>query len=247
MFRHLVRAQRPNLLPVAWLLASIVLTSTALAVNAATIPVSSYGIFNGHTGSYSYWDESYAPPYPGSPPNCRMTDDCFLFRGTGDLTDGVIATSSWDVAEAPVGNGPYVGWSLFRRDPVPLSFYFSAPVTIGSATFYLDDSNGVGGVMPPSSITIQAGTFLQSFAVTDPTSGAPFAFTANLPNVVANSVSASMNYGTGARYVFLSEVTFNSPAVAAIPEPSTYALMLAGLGIVAFVAKRRRKSQIAVS
>jgi hypothetical protein len=30
--------------------------------------------------------------------------------------------------------------------------------------------------------------------------------------------------------------------VAAVPEPSTYALMLAGLGVVAFVARRRRQS-----
>jgi hypothetical protein len=34
-----------------------------------------------------------------------------------------------------------------------------------------------------------------------------------------------------------------SMPVAAIPEPSTYALMLAGLGFVGFVANRRRKSQ----
>jgi hypothetical protein len=33
-------------------------------------------------------------------------------------------------------------------------------------------------------------------------------------------------------------------AAAPIPEPSTYALMLAGLGIVGFVANRRRKREI---
>jgi len=35
--------------------------------------------------------------------------------------------------------------------------------------------------------------------------------------------------------------------VAAVPEPSTYALMLAGLGFVGFVANRRRKMQIAAA
>ena len=34
-----------------------------------------------------------------------------------------------------------------------------------------------------------------------------------------------------------------SLSIAAVPEPSTYALMLAGLGFVSFVANRRRKSQ----
>lgn len=38
----------------------------------------------------------------------------------------------------------------------------------------------------------------------------------------------------------LSGLAFNN--VAAVPEPSTYALMLAGLGVVGFVAGRRRKA-----
>lgn len=40
---------------------------------------------------------------------------------------------------------------------------------------------------------------------------------------------------------------FSGTVLAAIPEPSTYALMIAGLGLVAFVAGRRRKSQLPVS
>lgn len=37
----------------------------------------------------------------------------------------------------------------------------------------------------------------------------------------------------------------NGTAVAAIPEPSTYVLMLAGLGLVAFAAKRARRNRAA--
>lgn len=40
----------------------------------------------------------------------------------------------------------------------------------------------------------------------------------------------------GARAVYSGELT-----VAPVPEPSTYALMLAGLGAVAFMARRRKK------
>jgi hypothetical protein len=53
---------------------------------------------------------------------------------------------------------------------------------------------------------------------------------------------SSFDVGSGTlNYELLSYAI--EPAVAAIPEPSTYALMLAGLGFVGFVAKRRRKSQ----
>lgn len=38
-------------------------------------------------------------------------------------------------------------------------------------------------------------------------------------------------------------VTGNVGAVAPIPEPETYALMLAGLGVVGFMARRRRQQQ----
>jgi hypothetical protein len=37
----------------------------------------------------------------------------------------------------------------------------------------------------------------------------------------------------------------SATAVAAIPVPSTYALMLAGLGLVAFAAKRARRNPAA--
>jgi hypothetical protein len=35
----------------------------------------------------------------------------------------------------------------------------------------------------------------------------------------------------------------NSASVAPIPEPEIYAMMLAGLGVLGFVAKRKKRSQ----
>ena len=54
------------------------------------------------------------------------------------------------------------------------------------------------------------------------------------------------------RYLFSSDVvstsdnkyfgnTGNVASIAAVPEPETYALMLAGIGMVGFMAKRRRR------
>ena len=37
------------------------------------------------------------------------------------------------------------------------------------------------------------------------------------------------------------DFTFNNPLVSTVPEPATYALMLSGLGLVGFMARRREK------
>lgn len=52
-------------------------------------------------------------------------------------------------------------------------------------------------------------------------------------------LSASVNLATGGFETFF---VANSGTVAPIPEPETYALMLAGLAAVGFVAKRRRRA-----
>jgi len=38
-------------------------------------------------------------------------------------------------------------------------------------------------------------------------------------------------------------VEFTSSSVTAVPEPETYAMLLAGLGLVGFMARRRKAKQ----
>ncbi|MDH0863001.1 PEP-CTERM sorting domain-containing protein [Mitsuaria sp. GD03876] len=57
--------------------------------------------------------------------------------------------------------------------------------------------------------------------------------------VVNNIATAGGNY-TGLRAEFLNTNVNRSVVVPAVPEPKTYALMLAGLGALGFLARRRR-------
>ena len=194
------------------------------AASAATTP-DYYNMLNGNTGSYEYWDETY------SGAGCVTCSNSVLTGGKGDLTDGVIATTNWFVAEAPAGNGPYVGWLL---DPT-ITFHWNSATAISSVTFYFDDANGAGGVSAPAGVVVD-GT---GFAIADPSGSAPFSFTASGLSFNGNDLVVTLNRGNA--WVFLSEVEFNNTA--AIPEPGTYALMLAGLGAMMAVARRRRQAR----
>lgn len=187
----------------------------------AGVAPDSYNMLNGNTGSYNYWDETYTGA------GCVTCDNAALTGGRGDLTDGIIATDNWFVTEAPVGNGPYVGWTL---DPV-ITFHWNTPVNITSVTFHFDDSNGAGGVSAPASVTVD-GT---NFPIVDPLGSAPFAFVANGLSFTGNDLVVSITRSNA--WVFLSEVEFNA---APIPEPETYAMLLAGLGLLGFVARSRK-------
>ena len=194
------------------------------AASAATTP-DSYNRLNGNTGLYTYWDETY------SGAGCVTCSNSVLTGGMGDLTDGVIATTNWFVAEAPAGNGPYVGWTL---DPT-ITFHWNSATAISSVTFYFDDANGSGGVSAPAGVVVD-GT---GFAIADPSGSAPFSFTASGLSFNGTDLVVTLNRSNA--WVFLSEVEFNNTA--AIPEPGTYALMLAGLGAMMAVARRRRQAR----
>ena len=181
----------------------------------------SYNMLNGNTGSYNYWDETY------SGAGCVTCDNAALTGGRGDLTDGIIAADNWNITEAPSGNGPYVGWTL---DPV-ITFHWNSPVNITSVTFYFDDANGLGGVSSPSSVDVN-GT---NFPIADPAGSAPFSFVANGLSFTGNDLAVTLHRSNA--WVFMSEVEFNA---APIPEPETYAMLLAGLGLLGFAAHRRK-------
>lgn len=187
----------------------------------AGVAPDSYDMLNGNTGSYNYWDETYN----GS--GCVTCDNAALSGGRGDLTDGIIATENWFITEAPVGNGPYVGWTI---DPV-ITFHWNTPVNITSVTFHFDDSNGSGGVSSPASVTVDGTTF----PITDPLGSSPFAFVADGLSFSGNDLVVSITRSNS--WVFLSEVEFNA---APVPEPETYAMLLVGLGLLGFAVRRRK-------
>ncbi|ELS00044.1 Calx-beta domain-containing protein [Gloeocapsa sp. PCC 73106] len=181
----------------------------------------SYDMLNGETirdGNgpfYGVWDERYNGT--GNP----LEDASPLSGGLGDLTDGVIASQSWNIVEAPSGAGPYVGWGSFN--PI-ITFNFDGVVNIDTVTIYVDDSNGSGGVSVPSSIGMRmGGSTFSSGGLVDPPESPPVSYTFSDLNFQGDSLELTLARRN--TWVMLSEVTFfgstDEPTVFLSLEPES--------------------------
>jgi hypothetical protein len=112
------------------------------------------------------------------------------------------------------------------------SFFYSSS-TAATVTVY-DGENGTGNVL--GTLNLEAQGF-------DNCSGDPTGSFCNWTavGVAFAGTAKSIDFGGTANQTGFDNITFGSDRPV-VPEPSTYALMLAGLGSVGMMIRRRRKS-----
>jgi len=174
-------------------------TSSFFTVNMV-MPVA-YDLLNGETGTYTYYDDSYNGDGDNSVPLAPLSG------GIGDLTDGVIATQNWNSTYLP-----YVGWKSIEPT---ITFHFDGVVNIDTITLYLDDSNGSGGVYPPTDVRFQMGGTILDFEVQDPSQGDPFAATYEGLGLRGDALDITLldDYFSTSRYMMISEVELFSGSI----------------------------------
>lgn len=206
---------------------------------AAPVNVQSYSTANGHGqaigGAYNYWDKCYGGVCD------KSTDGQLLAGGTGDLTDGVVATRGWASVEKVAGTGPYVGWHRDATPLVSIDFHFDGFYDIDSLAIHADDANGKGSVSLPASVRISWAGGSASFDVQDPPSASPLWLTfSGLGITDASEINLQLTHRT--KWIFVDEVRFDGTMVSQlrngqIPEPPTFAL--AGLALLGLRTLRR--------
>lgn len=209
------------------------LALSATSAGATQVFSSGYNMPNGDGqasgGSYNYWDLNYS----GS--GATNVDGAVLSGGSGDLTDGVVATDFWYNVETGAGAGPYVGWYILHTANPLLTFLFGGSPTIAGINIHVDNSN-VGSVSTPVAILVDGVS--QSF--TGPANGTIGWINLTGLNLTGGSHTIQFQQPDG-EWTFVSEITFDG---AAVPEPATWGLMISGFGLAGGMLRRRRSISV---
>ncbi|WP_294765792.1 FxDxF family PEP-CTERM protein [uncultured Rhodoferax sp.] len=112
--------------------------------------------------------------------------------------------------------------NFFGASSVVFAFPFPVTLTLGSVTF----TSGTVGALSNDLDSSAAGFSFKNVAV-------------------GNYIVKASGYVTGSQYPNLSLVAANY-TITPVPEPESYALLLAGLGLVGTIARRRMKAKAEV-
>jgi hypothetical protein len=193
--------------------------------------------------SFQLGSNTFTPPGLNGASGSTPYSLWFAFTGTGHLTTGTQST----LATAPA-DGTF--------DSLTYTFN-GAP---GASTFSIGPGN-VPTRTGPSAILLASGSLISGGVGSTNAGGGNFVPTAAATVTFATAASAGgffaspvpfYNVALTAFTNTLSEVTFNGSGftitqgggsvnfASPVPEPDTYALMLGGLGVLGFLARRRR-------
>lgn len=183
----------------------------------------------------------------------------------GSFEDGANGLTGWSFSGPGTGTTPGIGITVITTGGSNSTGYGDNVTNRDGthAAFFVDD-NAVQSLS--QWVTLDAGTYTLSFALWATQSGAnnPFSFSlgstysASLNNTqvpvdtwtdysytffVANAGQYDLSFNFNSGQTPAKDVLLDAVSIAAVPEPSTWAMMILGFAGVGFMAYRRRSSQ----
>lgn len=181
-----------------------------------------------------------APSYTFDQPTSCGTW-CYNDPGLTKLTDGVVGNAGWALNSGAEWDG-WVGVPA-----VNITFQFAQNVKFSSVSVG-STQDSLGDVVLPSFDlwAYQGGNWVLKGSIVNPASdandhspydgGAHPMYVFSGLDFTASQVRITATPGVQGSWVFVDEVGFN---VSAVPEPASWAMLLAGLGLTAFTQRRR--------
>ncbi|MDB5810105.1 MAG: hypothetical protein JWN94_2227 [Betaproteobacteria bacterium] len=172
------------------------------------------------------------------------------FTGTGTQTAGVPSTGSFTALTYSLIGAPGVTTFSQAANGSFTAVNAGPAITLATGSLLSPGTNsltvdpGTGLLLPAAEVTASfipnpafAGFFVNPPATTQLTVTAAFTSTGTVvsQSTTGNTTRLSVNGGGGNATL----------AVAAIPEPDTYGMLLAGLGLIGFIARRKSKRETA--
>lgn len=161
--------------------------------------------------------------------------------GGTELTDTVIGSAGWGV-----NSGRWVGWD--NKPSINIDFDFGGQYNFSAVSVGSTQDSTYGLLRLPDVVVsswngsswVQQGELDITFSTTDDKNwldASPHTWlTVSGLSFNSDKVRVTLN-SNGQKWVFADEVQFTATPV---PEPETYAMMLAGLGALGFMARRRQ-------
>lgn len=167
---------------------------------------------------------------------------CYHDASLTKLTDGVVGTAGW----AANAGSEWAGWS--GQAVVNIDFSFAAVSSIASVSIGSTQDSLADVALPSFAVyAYESGAWALKGTLINPPSDAnnvnaystaPHSFyTLSGLGIVSDKVRVAVS--ANGPWSFVDEVRFDGAGVAPVPEPDTYALLMAGLGVVGLVARRR--------